>query len=111
MNIKFAFIAALTALVFAVGCGRRVTVQVPDVTKPITLTVSPGNAEARGVSVRIVGNIDGVAVLSGSGRYGTNRVQGRIDMNYRDDYSTNFTLYYAPETVRTGFVTMRYVFY
>jgi hypothetical protein len=111
MSMKSASIVALTALVLPVGCRPRVAVQVPDVTKPITLTVSRGNAEARGVSVRIRGNIDGVAVLSGSGRYGTNRVHGLIDESYRDNYSTNFTLYYAPETVRTGIVTMQYVFH
>jgi hypothetical protein len=111
MSMKFVSTVALTVLVCVVGCKPRVTVQVPDVTKPVTLTVSPGNAEARGVSVRIRGNIDGVAALSSSRGYGTNRVQGRIDVSYRYNYSTNFTLYYAPETVRTGIVTMQYVFH
>jgi hypothetical protein len=103
-------IVLLSALLFAAGCKRPVTVQIPDATKPITLTVSPGHARAHGVSVWIRCDIDGVAFISSSG-HGTNRLEGRNEVNYRDNYSTNFTLYYAPETVRSGSVSMEYVFH
>jgi len=108
--MKLTLVLAMLALLPLVGCNPRVTVQVPDVTKPIELTVWPGaDREVRGISVHIRGYLDGAAVIWSE--FGTNRVAGKIDVSHRDNYSTNFTLHYVPETVRMGKVSMEYVFH
>jgi hypothetical protein len=110
MNIIHVLVVFLLATL--VGCGPRATVQVPDVTKLITLTVSPGDGRhSRGVSVHLRGYLDGSALVIWDSELTTNRLSGKIDVSHRDNYSTNFTLHYIPETVRTGMVSMQYVFH
>ena len=109
--MKSLFIMALFGLLGTAGCSRRTAVNVPDVTKPITIVVAPGDAyKGRGVSVHVRGRIEGTAFIWNS-EFGTNRLSGRIDVRYSDNHSTNFTLNYVPENVRAGEVRMEYVFY
>jgi hypothetical protein len=102
---------ALLGLFAVVSCRPRATMHIPDATQPITITVAPGGERpARGFSVHVRGRIDGSALIWNS-EFGTNTLSGKIDVRYRDNHSTNFTLNYEPQGVRTGEVIMDYVFY
>jgi hypothetical protein len=65
---SLAFIA-LSLAVSLCGCGRKQTAQVADVTKPttLTLTTAPRQKDSvHGLSLRIRGQVDGAAMISGS---------------------------------------------
>lgn len=109
ITMKLFLPLALLGLLAAVGCGRRTTVHISDVTKPITITVAPGGP-ARGFSAHVRGRIEGTALIWNS-EFGTNVLSGRIDIRYSDNHSTNFTLNYVPKSVRAGEVSMEYVFH
>jgi len=93
------------------GCGRRRTIQVKDARKraELTLTTAPNQKPSvHSLSVRIHGQVEGVAFISGSIVY-TQRVSGRFDIKANHEYyNTNCTVLYSPESVQSGKFSVDY---
>jgi hypothetical protein len=111
MRIKSAFL--LLFLVVFSGCGKRQTTQIPDVTKPATLTLTPApgqGALVHSISVCIRGKIDGSADFFGT-ELGTNHVGTDFEIRQSCDYyATNYVIRYVPNGVSAGKVTIEYEF-
>lgn len=104
---------ALLLVALLTGCMRQ-SIQVPDATKPATLTLSIGRLQKKdqvhGLDFRIHGQVDGVAFLSSSTII-TQRVSGSFDIKFNGDYfSTNCVIEYSPQGVRSGSVSVSYAF-
>ena len=96
----------LVLLVIAVaGCSKRQSVEISDVTKPATLTLSlaPGQSTSvDGFSLHIRGKIDGAADIWGT-ELKTNHVSGTFVVRYTGEYyDTNFVIGYSPTGVHVG---------
>jgi hypothetical protein len=101
----------LTVLV--TGCGKHQITQIPDVTKPATLTLSPAPGQSANVHsfwLHIRGKIDGTAEIWGADLQ-TNRFSGNFKMSRDGDfYSSNCIVEYRPIGVRTGRISIEYEF-
>src|SRR5688572_3002026 len=95
------------------GCGNKQTSQIADVTKPATLQLTTAPQQGTSVhnlSLRIRGQIDGVAYISGT-ILSTQRISGEFDIKAGGDYyTTNCIVQYSPEQVKSGRVAVKYEF-
>ncbi len=100
-------------LISLCACRKRQLTTVLDVTKPDTLNLT--TAPKQGISVyslslRIHGELDGVADISGT-ILSTQRIAGHFDIRRGGDYyMTNCVIQYSPGQVRSGTVSVEYEF-
>ena len=108
-------LAAVISIVFLFGgCGRvpRRSIEVADVTKPITLTLEPsrGHGPINFLTLEIRGRINGRAQVSFAETV-TNIVGSRFTIKRNGNYEgTNCVVRYLPQKVTSGAVTIRYSF-
>lgn len=107
----------LISVVLLSGCGVRFqSVEVADVTKAETLTISkkPGQSGIVSISIRARGKIDGEAEISAllyGAPYRTERIAGNFAFEWAGDwYSDDAQIAYTPITVRGGRLKIRYRF-
>jgi hypothetical protein len=109
------FVALMSIVVLVGGCGRttRQSVDFPDVTKPITLTLAPPSDRTRPIkylTLQIRGRINGHAELSVSESV-TNSVGPRFTIKRTGNYGgSNCVVRYVPRRVTSGRVTIQYAF-
>jgi hypothetical protein len=111
--MKTLAIFPLILAVVLVGCGKRQTTRISDVTKPATLTLTPAlgqGTNVHGLWFRIRGKTDGLADIWGTDLH-TNRVGGRFEMKRSGEYySPKCVIEYRPVGVRTGQISIEYEF-
>jgi hypothetical protein len=109
------FLALMGIVVLISGCGRtpRQSVAIPDVTKPITLTLSPPPGRTDPINyltLQIRGRIHGHAEVSFAESV-TNTVGPRFTIKRTGNYGgTNCVVRYVPRQVTSGTVTIHYAF-
>lgn len=91
------FVALMSIVVLVAGCGRttRQSVDIPDVTKPITLTLAPPSGGTRPINyltLQIHGRINGHAELSFSESV-TNSVGPRFTVKRTGNYAAAIVLF------------------
>ena len=109
------FVAMMAVVLLVGGCGRgmRQRVGIPDVTRPITLTLSPPPGRTRPINyltLQIRGRINGRAEVSFNDSV-TNIVGPRFTIKRTGNYGgTNCVVRYVPQRVRSGTVDIQYAF-
>jgi len=113
VSMKALAISVLMLTAALSGCGKRQVTQIPDVTKPSTLTLAPAPGQGTKVHalwLRIRGKIDGPVEIWGTNLQ-TNRFSANFEMRYSGDYySSNCVIEYRPVGVRTGQMSIKYEF-
>ena len=103
-----------TALVFGVLARNRQTTQLPDLTKPSTITLRalPRQGTVTSIWLHIHGHIEGSATVSGGTYFAPRTVRGDIDIDTTTDcYDLYFEFRYAPTDVTSGHLTIDYKFH
>jgi hypothetical protein len=107
---------ALMGIVFLIGgCGRspRQRVDLADVTKPITFTLTPPAGRTKPINyltLEIRGRLNGRADVSFSDSV-TNTVGRRFTIKRTGNYGgTNCVVRYVPRQVTSGRITIQYAF-
>jgi len=109
------FVALAGVVLLIGGCGRapRQRVEISDVTKPVTLVLSPAPDKHTPINyftLQIRGRIDGRAEVS-FGDAVTNMVGTRFAIKRSGNYEgTNCIIRYIPRKVTSGTVTIQYAF-
>ncbi len=99
------------------GCGNgSKSDELPDVTKPDTVTLmkNPGQGPIHSLTVTGLGEIDGDAVIIlmlNGGPYKTEPLSGTVDFKWSGDwYSDQAEIRYTPTSVKGGKLRLRYRF-
>lgn len=99
----------LISVVLLSGCGSRAqSVDIADVTKAETLTISkkPGQEGIYSISIRGRGKIDGeaeISLLLNGAPYRTERIAGDVAFEWGGDYyADDAEIVYTPINVRSG---------
>jgi hypothetical protein len=109
------FVALMSVVILMGGCGRasRQRVELADVTKPITFTLTPPAGRTKPVNyltLEIRGRLNGPAEVSFSDSV-TNTVGRRFTIKRTGNYGgTNCIVRYVPRRVTSGRVSIQYAF-
>jgi hypothetical protein len=99
------------------GCGKYQRIQIADVTKPVTLTLTPPLGHSTLVdafSLHIWGEIDGSADIWGTDLETNHYTNGKWKFEILRSgpfNATNCVIEYRPEGVRTGKISIEYDFH
>ncbi len=111
------FCVIFISIVLLSGCGGRAqSVDVTDVTKAETLTISkkPGQGGVYAISIRARGKIDGeaeISLLLNGAPYRTERIAGDVALEWGGDYyADDAEIAYTPINVRGGHLRLLYRF-